>query len=183
MALSRGKYLTQAPSPNNIRVNVPKFTAFDSAINVMSEINKSNETKDLVDYQRALDVETTKQSELKTKNDLLAKEQTSYNKQINQIHENSFTSAIILLEDKVFDLETKYPSDPSQILLELEEFKKGLYESENIDWLNDKQRYLKFEQKYANVRNSSLRTANKNYLTKLEQNTWDGIKLLNEHLY
>jgi len=182
MAISRGKYLTQAPSPNNIRVNVPKFTAFDSAINVMSEINKSNETKDLVDYQRALDVETTKQSELKTKNDLLAKEQTSYNKQINQIHENSFTSAIILLEDKVFDLETKYPSDPSQILLELEEFKKGLYESENIDWLNDKQRYLKFEQKYANVRNSSLRTANKNYLTKLEQNTWDGINLLNEHL-
>ena len=40
MALNRGKYLTQAPSPSNIRVNVPQFTAFDTAINVVSEINR-----------------------------------------------------------------------------------------------------------------------------------------------
>ena len=182
MALNRGKYLTQAPSPTNIRVNVPEFRAFDQAINVASELAESNEKKDLVDYNRALDIEKTKQNDIKTKNDLLVKEEASLQKQINQTHENSFTEAIIALEDKVFDLELKYPNNPSQIDLELTGWYEGLLKSENIDWLKDHQRFLKFNQKFKSLHHSAFKTANTNYLAKSENNTWEGIGLLNERL-
>ena len=124
----------------------------------------------------------TKQSDIKTKNDLLVKEEASLQKQINQTHENSFTEAIIALEDKVFDLELKYPNNPSQIDLELTGWYEGLLKSENIDWLKDHQRFLKFNQKFKSLHHSAFKTANTNYLTKSEENTWEGIGLLNERL-
>jgi len=182
MALNRGKYLTQAPSPSNIRVNVPQFSAFDTAINVASEIGQNNERKNLIDYERTLDVEKNKQADIKTKNDLLVKEEQSLQKQINQTHENSFTKTIIELEDKVFDLELKYPTNPAQIDLELMGWYEGLFKSENVDWLKDKQRFYKFQQKFKSLYNGAFKTANSNYIKKSENNTWEGINLLSERI-
>ena len=181
--LNRGKRFIQGVQSSNIQVNVPTFNALENPINVLSEIITSDDRQAQLSYERELQ---TKKDQIKLiEGDINANQkaaealETEWLAQEETRKDNALTNAVINLNNFAYDLSLKNHSSPAEFVTQLDQYYTSVIE-EAGDWY-DQNRSLKFREKFSSLKRSNHATINKNYLNKLNENTWDGITAVKNH--
>ena len=183
--LNRGKRLVQGVQSSNIQVNVPSFDALENPIKVMGEIVTSNEKNAKLEYDRQVD---TKKQQMKILQDEIASTQKATDeleadwiKQTEQKNDNALTASIIAIESQAYELSLKHHSDPALFSTEFNSYYNKLIETaKTSDWY-DQTRALKLADRHSSILRQHHATINKNYLNKLNSDTWDGIEAVRNH--
>ena len=181
--LNRGRRLVQGVQSSNIQVNVPSFNALENPINVLGEIINSNDRQAQLSYERELQTKKDQisllEGEIKAEQKATEALETEWLAQEETRKDNALTSAVIDLNNYAYDLSLKHHSSPADYVTQLDEYYAKVVE-ESGDWY-DQTRALKFNEKFSSLKRSNHATINKNYLNKLNENTWDGITAVKNH--
>jgi len=202
MALNRGKQYTETPSGSAIRVNVPDYNVFGSAISVFDEKAKMDARREELNFQREninaqrdqaykdaeiktaenkqkliLQEEEDKQKafedDMKAHQDLMEEQAKAKADRQKSINEISSMKHSNALTQFVFDLEQEFPNNPEKISEGINEYyNKIINDPENV-WLKDGKAFYKFEEKYLSLYRSAVGEASKNLDTFIENSQWD----------
>ena len=202
MALNRGKQYTETPSGSAIRINVPDYNVFGSAISVFDEKAKMDARREELNFQREninaqrdqaykdaeiktaenkqkliLQEEEDKQKafedDMKAHQDLMEEQAKAKADRQKSINEISAMKHTNALVQFVFDLEQEFPNNPEKISEGINEYyNKITNDPENV-WLKDGKAFYKFEEKYLTLYRSAVGEASKKLDTFMENTQWD----------